>query len=140
MIYPLQNIVKGFTPIPMTRKQHSIKFDVPDKTYHSLEKLALAHGMDVVSYAKYMTLLLTFSIEDIANLDLINAKTRVEIDLKDIAFRLENQRRHTNLIMRSINNTLLRLEGQFKKQRMEAAAEIEKDFERIAYLINPTVT
>ncbi len=123
----------------MTQKKHTIQFDVADSVYRELEQLALAHGMDVEAYAEFMTRLLTFSINDITKLDLTNAKSRVEIDLKQMALDLENQRRHINLVMRSINNTLLRLEGQFKKQRMEAAREIEKDFERISYLVNSTV-
>ncbi len=123
----------------MTQKLHKIKFDVPDEAYRALEQLALAHGMDVNAYSEYMTRLLTYSIKDIVQLDLANAKTRVEADLKELSVDLENERRHINLLLRSINNTLLRLEGQFKKQRIEAAREIEKDFERISYLVNPTV-
>lgn len=123
----------------MTKKKHTIKFDVQDEAYHALEKMALAHGMDVNAYSEYMARLLTYSIKDIVQLDLTNAKTRVEADLKELSVDLENERRHINLLLRSINNTLLRLEGQFKKQRIEAAREIEKDFERISYLVNPTV-
>ena len=124
----------------MTKKNHTIKFDVPDEAYRALEKMALAHGMDVNAYSEYMSRLLTYSIKDIVQLDLTNAKTRVEADLKELSVDLENERRHINLLLRSINNTLLRLEGQFKKQRIEAAREIEKDFERISYLVNPTAS
>ena len=59
----------------------------------------------------------------------------LEKDLEKISTSLDKSKRMIELLQRSVYSTALKLESQFKKSRIEAAQELEKDLERIEYLV-----
>lgn len=71
--------------------------------------------------------------ETVASTD---AKNNLEEKLDYISKLLIQKQHFIDLFLRSIYSTQLRLEGQFKKYRIEAAKELEKDFDRISIIVN----
>ncbi|HED11272.1 MAG TPA: hypothetical protein ENJ10_11340 [Caldithrix abyssi] len=113
-----------------------ISFEVSAPIYKEIEELARQHNMPVHKFAEYMTRMFNLSVEDLAPLDISKAKNNLERDLKIMSVNLEKQQHLLELVLRSIYSSLMRLESQFKQQRIEAADELEKDFERIALFVD----
>ncbi len=113
-----------------------ISFEVSAPIYKEIEELARRHNMPIHKFAEYMTRMFNLSVEDLAPLDISKAKNTLERDLKIMSVNLEKQQHLLELVLRSIYSSLMRLESQFKQQRIEAADELEKDFERIALFVD----
>ena len=113
-----------------------ISFEVSAPIYKEIEELARQHNMPVHKFAEYMTRMFNLSVEDLAPLDISRAKNNLERDLKIMSVNLEKQQHLLELVLRSIYSSLMRLESQFKQQRIEAADELEKDFERITLFVD----
>ncbi|RMH64857.1 MAG: hypothetical protein D6677_03710 [Calditrichaeota bacterium] len=113
-----------------------IAFEVSDSVYKEIEQLAAKHNMPIHTFAEYMTRMFNLSVKDVAPLNLPEAKHTLETDLKSMAHNIEKQQHQLELVLRSIYSTLMRLESQFKQQRLEAANELEKDIERIALFVD----
>ena len=119
----------------MAFKEKSITVRVTEDEFVQLEVLANAHDMNVQEFVTSMSTLLTNNKTLLEKISDPDAKNNLEDELKTISVALEQKRQHVDLLLRSIYSTQLRLEGQFKKYRKEAAKELEKDFERISLMI-----
>ncbi|KAA3610026.1 MAG: hypothetical protein D8M58_07695 [Calditrichaeota bacterium] len=120
----------------MAFKEKSITFRVTDDEYAQLSALAKTHKKSLPDFIKSISLLFTDNKEIFGQLDNPDVKNKLENDLESMADKLQNQQKFVELLLRSIISTQLRLEGQFKKQRKEAAKELEKDFGRISLMVN----
>ncbi len=113
-----------------------ISFEVSDQVYKEIEELARKHNMPIHVFAEYMTRMFNLSVKDVATFNIPEAKNTLEKDLNAMAGNIEKQQHQLELLLRSVYSTMMRLESQFKQQRLEAAGELEKDFERIALFID----
>lgn len=121
----------------MAFMEKSISFSVTDDQYAQLCALAKTHQKDLPEFIRALSLLFTDTSEILNHLENQEAKKELESDLQSMASQLQKQQKFIELLLRSIYSTQLRLEGQIKKYRKEAAKELEKDFSRIALMVNP---
>jgi len=134
-LFPKDLNIRKINDQDMTQTKR-ISFEVSAPIYKEIEELARQHNMPVHKFAEYMTRMFNLSVEDLAPLDISKAKNNLERDLKIMSVNLEKQQHLLELVLRSIYSSLMRLESQFKQQRIEAADELEKDFERIALFVD----
>lgn len=134
-MFPKDLNIRKINDQDMTQTKR-ISFEVSAPIYKEIEELARQHNMPVHKFAEYMTRMFNLSVEDLAPLDISKAKNNLERDLKIMSVNLEKQQHLLELVLRSIYSSLMRLESQFKQQRIEAADELEKDFERIALFVD----
>jgi hypothetical protein len=120
----------------MTFKEKSITFRVTDDEYAQLSALAKTHKKSLPTFVKSLAVLFTDNKELFRSLENPAIKKGLEDDLQSMAEQLQQQQKFIELLLRSIYSTQLRLEGQFKKYRKEAAKELEKDFGRISLMVN----
>lgn len=120
----------------MAFKEKSITFRVTDDEYTQLGALAKTHNKSLPNFIKSLAVLFTENKNVLNTLESPDIKNRLESDLQSMADELQKQQKFIELLLRSIYSTQLRLEGQFKKYRKEAAKELEKDFGRISLMIN----
>gem|GEM_PF-3994432 len=135
ILFPKDLNIRKINDQDMTQTKR-ISFEVSAPIYKEIEELARQHNMPVHKFAEYMTRMFNLSVEDLAPLDISKAKNNLERDLKIMSVNLEKQQHLLELVLRSIYSSLMRLESQFKQQRIEAADELEKDFERIALFVD----
>jgi len=124
----------------MAFKEKSITFRVTDDEHAQLSALAKTHKKSLPDFIKSLAVIFTENKEIFNSLDNPDIKKKLEGDLQSMASELEQQQRFIDLLLRSIYSTQLRLEGQFKKYRKEAAKELEKDFGRISLMVNSPKT
>jgi len=119
----------------MDPKSKLLNLRISESEYEAIKELASERNMTVSEYVRYMsTIFLPFDI----NRDFLHNpihKKRLEKDLELISKNLEKSKRIIELLQRSVNSTALKIESQLKKIRIEAAQELEKDIERIDYLV-----
>lgn len=119
----------------MDTKSKLLNLRISEAEYEAIRELAAEREMSVSHYIRYMaTIFLPFDL----NRDFLHTpsyKKRLENDLEKISSNLDKSKRIIELLQRSVYSTALKLESQFKKIRIEAAQELEKDLERIDYLV-----
>ena len=119
----------------MGAKSKLLNIRISESEYDAIRELASEREMTVSEYLRYMaTIFIPFDL----NRDFLHTpsyKKRLEKDLDKISASLDKSKRVIELLQRSVYSTALKLESQFKKMRIEAAQELEKDFERIDYLV-----
>lgn len=119
----------------MNTKSKLLNLRISESEYEAIRELALEREMTVSQYIRYMaTIFIPFDL----NRDFLHTtsyKKRLEKDLEKISASLDRSKRVIELLQRSVYSTALKLESQFKKIRIEAAQELEKDLERIDYLV-----
>ncbi|MBN1409037.1 MAG: hypothetical protein JW956_14655 [Calditrichaceae bacterium] len=119
----------------MDTKSKLLNLRISESEYEAIKELANEREMTVSQYIRYMaTIFLPFDL----NRDFLHTpsyKKRLEKDLDKISASLDKSKRTIELLQRSVYSTALKLESQFKKLRIEAAQELEKDLERIDYLV-----
>ena len=124
----------------MDTKSKLLNLRISESEYEAIKALASEREMTVSQYIRYMaTIFLPFDL----NRDFLHTpsyKKRLEKDLEKIPASLDRSKRVIELLQRSVYSTALKLESQFKKLRIEAAQELEKDLERIDYLVKPEDT
>ncbi len=120
----------------MAFKAKNITINVTEDEYSQLSALAKTHQKSVPDFLKSLAVLFTDNKEIINSLENPDVKNGLEKDLQLMSEQLQQQQKFTDLLLRSIYSTQLRLEGQFKKYRKEAAKELEKDFGRISLMVN----
>jgi hypothetical protein len=124
----------------MSTKSKLLNLRISESEYEAIRELAAEHEMSVSEYIRFMaTIFLPFSL----NRDFLHTpsyKKKLEKDLEKISASLDRSKRMIELLQRSIYSTALKLESQFKKTRIEAAQELEKDLERIEYLVKSNDT
>ena len=124
----------------MDTKSKLLNLRISESEYEAIKALASEREMTVSQYIRYMaTIFLPFDL----NRDFLHTpsyKKRLEKDLEKISASLDRSKRVIELLQRSVYSTALKLESQFKKLRIEAAQELEKDLERIDYLVKPEDT
>ena len=124
----------------MDTKNKLLNLRISETEYEAIRELANERDMTVSQYIRYMaTIFLHFDL----NRDFLHTpsyKKRLEKDLEKISANLDKSKRVIELLQRSVYSTALKLESQFKKIRIEAAQELEKDLERIDYLVKSEET
>ena len=119
----------------MDTKNKLLNLRISESEFEAIRELATEREMSVSQYIRYMaTIFLPFDL----NRDFIQTpeyKKRLESDLQKISASLDKSKRIIELLQRSVYSTALKLESQFKKIRIEAAQELEKDLKRIDYLV-----
>ena len=124
----------------MDTKNKLLNLRISEAEYEAIRELANERDMTVSQYIRYMaTIFLPFDL----NRDFLHTpsyKKRLEKDLEKISANLDKSKRVIELLQRSVYSTALKLESQFKKIRIEAAQELEKDLERIDYLVKSEET
>ena len=124
----------------MDAKNKLLNLRISEAEYEAIRELANERDMTVSQYIRYMaTIFLPFDL----NRDFLHTpsyKKRLEKDLEKISANLDKSKRVIELLQRSVYSTALKLESQFKKIRIEAAQELEKDLERIDYLVKSEET
>jgi len=124
----------------MDTKSKLLNLRISESEYEAIRELANERAMTVSQYIRYMaTIFLPFDL----NRDFLHTpsyKKRLEKDLEKISASLDKSKRVIELLQRSVYSTALKLESQFKKTRIEAAQELEKDLERIDYLVKSEET
>lgn len=119
----------------MDPKSKLLNLRISESEYEAIKELASEREMTVSQYIRYMaTIFLPFDL----NRDFLHTpsyKKNLEKDLEKISTNLDKSKRVIELLQRSVYSTALKLESQFKKMRIEAAQELEKDLERIDYLV-----
>ena len=124
----------------MDTKSKLLNLRISESEYEAIRKLAAEREMTISKYIRYMaTIFLPFDL----NRDFLHTpsyKKRLENDLEKISASLDKSKRIIELLQRSVYSTALKLESQFKKTRIEAAEELEKDLERIDYLVKSEET
>jgi len=119
----------------MDTKSKLLNLRISESEYEAIKELAAEREMTISQYIRYMaTIFLPFDL----NRDFLhtpNYKKNLEKDLEKISASLDRSKRVIELLQRSVYSTALKLESQFKKLRIEAAQELEKDLERIDYLV-----
>lgn len=124
----------------MDTKSKLLNLRISESEYEAIKDLANEREMTVSEYIRYMaTIFLPFDL----NQDFLHTPTykkRLEKDLEKISVSLDRSKRVIELLQRSVYSTALKLESQFKKLRIEAAQELEKDLERIDYLVKTEET
>ena len=124
----------------MDTKSRLLNLRISESEYEAIRKLAAEREMTISKYIRYMaTIFLPFDL----NRDFLHTpsyKKRLENDLEKISASLDKSKRIIELLQRSVYSTALKLESQFKKIRIEAAEELEKDLERIDYLVKSEET
>ncbi len=120
----------------MAFKDKSITLRVTDDEYAQLFALAKTHKKSLPDFIKSLAELFTDNKEVFKNLENPDVKNKLESDLQSMAERLQTQQKFIDLLLTSIYSTQLRLEGQIKKYRKDAAKELEKDFGRISLMVN----
>jgi hypothetical protein len=119
----------------MSTKNRLLNLRISESEYEAIRELAKEREMTVSQYIRYMaTIFIPFDL----NRDFLHTpsyKKRLEKDLEKISANLDKSKRIIELLQRSVYSTALKLESQFKKIRIEAAQELEKDLERIDYLV-----
>ena len=119
----------------MDTKSKLLNLRISELEYEAIRELAAEREMTVSQYIRYMaTIFLPFDL----NRDFLHTpsyKKQLEKDLEKISASLDKSKRIIELLQRSVYSTALKLESQFKKTRIEAAQELEKDLERIDYLV-----
>jgi len=118
----------------MDKKSKLINIRISPQEYDQVKKLAEDRGMGISQYVRHMATIFLESNFQFNELSSVISKKRLEKDLLKIAKNLEQRRKHIDMLLRSVNFTALKLESQFKKYRLEAAKELDKDFQRIDYL------
>lgn len=116
----------------------SITFNLSENEFSKLETLAKTQQKSLSEFVRSMALLFTGPNEVVKDVDSSEIKKNFESDLQFMAEQLQKQQQFIDLLLRSIYSTQLRLEGQFKKYRKDAAKELEKDFRRISLIIDST--
>ena len=119
----------------MDSGKKSIHLKVSASQYEAIKTLAAEHNMSISGYLRYMATILAPYEFDRHFLHDPAHKQQLEKDLDEMARNLEKTKRIIELIQRSVYSTALKVESQLKKTRMEAAQELEKDLERIEYLV-----
>ncbi len=120
----------------MTSQNKKITITLSEDEYNQLELLAKKHKMKVRDFVTIMSTLLTSNKNLLKIINSPDVKKTLELDLKYISSLLEIKQKHIQLLLRSIYSTQLRVEGQIKKYRLEAAKELEKDFDRISMILD----
>ena len=119
----------------MDTKSKLLNLRISESEFEAIRELAAEREMTVSQYIRYMaTIFLPFDL----NREFLHTpsyKKRLENDLEKISASLDKSKRIIELLQRSVYSTALKLESQFKKIRIEAAQELEKDLERIDYLV-----
>jgi hypothetical protein len=119
----------------MDTKSKLLNLRISESEFEAIRELAAEREMTVSQYIRYMaTIFLPFDLNR-NFLHTPNYKKRLENDLEKISASLDKSKRIIELLQRSVYSTALKLESQFKKIRIEAAQELEKDLERIDYLV-----
>lgn len=113
-----------------------ISVSVTDDEYAQLKALAKTHQMEPDDFIKSLSLLFIDNKSLYESISNIEAKKNLEDELLKVSNQLEKKQRFIDLLLRSIYSTQMRLEGQFKKYRLEASKELEKDFERISIIVD----
>ena len=124
----------------MSENTNKISIVVSSDEYNQLKALAQLQNMDLNNFIRSFLLVFIDDKDILGSISGIEAKIKLEDELQKIAQKLEKKQRFTDLLLRSIYSTQLRLEGQFKKYRLEASKELEKDFERISMLVDSAKT
>jgi len=120
----------------MPYKEKSITIRVSDEEYTQLYSQAKENNMSLRDFIKSLAVLFTDNKEVKEALENTDVRKALEDDLQKMAVRLEKQQQFIDLLLRSIYSTQLSLEGQFIKNRKEAAKELKKDLDRISYIVN----
>lgn len=119
----------------MDTKSKLLNLRISETEYEAIKELAAERGMTISEYIRYMaTIFIPFDI----NRDFLHNpihKKQLEKDLEKISGNLEKSKRVIELLQRSVYSTALKIESQFKKIRIEAAQELEKDIDRIDLLV-----
>ena len=124
----------------MSENTNKISVVVSSDEYNQLKALAQLQNMDLNNFIRSFLLVFIDDKDILGSISGIEAKIKLEDELQKIAQKLEKKQRFTDLLLRSIYSTQLRLEGQFKKYRLEASKELEKDFERISMIVDSAKT
>ena len=120
----------------MSDNKKNVAVSLTQDEFDQLKKLSATHNMEPEDFLKSLVSLFTDNKslqETVASTD---AKNNLEEKLDYISKLLIQKQHFIDLFLRSIYSTQLRLEGQFKKYRIEAAKELEKDFDRISIIVN----
>jgi len=124
----------------MDTKSKLLNLRISESEYEAIRELAVEREMTVSQYIRYMaTIFIPFNL----NREFLHTpgyKKRLEKDLEKISENLDKSKRVIELLQRSVYSTALKLESQFKKIRIEAAQELEKDLDRIDYLVKSEET
>jgi G:T-mismatch repair DNA endonuclease (very short patch repair protein) len=119
----------------MDTKSKLLNLRISETEFEAIKELAAERDMTISEYIRYMaTIFIPFDI----NRDFLHNpihKKQLEKDLEKISENLEKSKRVIELLQRSVYSTALKLESQFKKIRIEAAQELEKDIDRIDLLV-----
>ncbi|HID39664.1 MAG TPA: hypothetical protein EYP36_09150 [Calditrichaeota bacterium] len=120
----------------MDKKSKLINIRISPVEYEKIKASASKLDMSVSQYIRYMATVLTDLPVDFSEMNESMSKQRLENDLQRITHNLELRRQQIDMLLRSVKSAALKLESQFKKYRMEASQELNRDFERIRLLVD----